>query len=217
MSDHVQFQKSETIRNQVISIIRQRNPIQHNITMKKILFAVMMLSAGFSNAQTKFFTKKGKITFDATTPNSPEQIRAKNENVISVIDLSSGAMQFMLSMTAFEFEKALMQEHFNENYVESEKFPKAEFKGNVTDYKSINLGKDGNYTVNVKGNLTMHGVTKEVTSTGTMTVKGGMLAAGKAEFKVHLPDYGIEIPSVVSDKLSKDAKIKVDLVYEPSK
>lgn len=175
------------------------------------------MSASISHAQTKFFTKKGKITFDATTANSPEQIRAKNENVISVVDLSSGAMQFMLSMTAFSFEKALMQEHFNENYVESEKFPKAEFKGNITDYKSINLGIDGNYTVNVKGNLTMHGVTKEVSTTGTMTVKGGTLAAGKAEFKVHLPDYGIEIPSVVSDKLSKDAKIKVDLVYEPSK
>ncbi|MFM8432567.1 MAG: YceI family protein [Bacteroidota bacterium] len=185
--------------------------------MKKILLAASLLTATFSNAQTKFFTKKGKITFDATTANSPEQIRAKNENVISVIDLSTGAMEFMLSMTAFEFEKALMQEHFNENYVESEKFPKANFKGSVTNYKDITLSKEGVYNVTVKGNLTMHGVTKEVSSNGTMTVKGGMLTAGKAEFKVNLPDYGIEIPSVVSDKLSKEAKIKVDLAFEPSK
>jgi polyisoprenoid-binding protein YceI len=181
------------------------------------VIAAFLLTATLSNAQTKFFTKKGKITFDATTADSPEQIRAKNENVISVIDLSSGAMEFMLSMTAFQFEKALMQEHFNENYVESEKFPKANFKGSVVNFKEVNLGKDGVYNATIKGNMTIHGVTKEVNATGKLTVKGGVLAAGNSEFKIHLPDYGIEIPNLVSDKLSKDAKIKVDLVYEATK
>ncbi|MFM7218021.1 MAG: YceI family protein [Bacteroidota bacterium] len=185
--------------------------------MKKILILFCALAVTGASAQSKFFTKKGKITFDATTPDSPEQIRAKNENVVSVIDLSSGAMEFMLSMTAFSFEKALMQEHFNENYVESEKFPKANFKGSIVNLKDVSLLKDANYPVNIKGNMTIHGVTKEVTATGTLTVKGGTLTAGKSEFKLHLPDYGIDIPNLVSDKLSKDAKIKVDLVYEPVK
>lgn len=183
--------------------------------MKKVLFAVVLLSSISAFGQTKYFTKKGKVSFDATAANSPEQIRATNDNAISVIDMSTGAMEFMVSMTAFNFEKALMQEHFNENYVESEKYPKANFKGSITNIKEVNLAKDGTYPVNVKGNMTLHGVTKEVTATGSLTTKGGAVVAGKSEFKVVFSDFNIEIPKVVSDKLASEGKIKVDVAYEP--
>jgi polyisoprenoid-binding protein YceI len=183
--------------------------------MKKILFAIVLLTAFAASGQTKFFTKKGKVSFDATAAKSPEQIRAINENAISVIDINSGAMEFMVSMTAFNFEKALMQEHFNENYVESEKYPKANFKGTVTNIKEVNLSKDGVYPVNVKGNMTLHGVTKEVTATGSLTTKGGSIVSGKSEFKILFSDFNIEIPKVVTDKLANEAKIKVDVNYEP--
>ncbi|HNP48051.1 MAG TPA: YceI family protein, partial [Bacteroidia bacterium] len=94
--------------------------------MKKVLILIaLIISAANTQAQTKFFTKAGKITFDATTPSSPDKIFGSNDKATSVIDASSGAMEFALLMKAFSFDKALMQEHFNENYVESDKYPKA--------------------------------------------------------------------------------------------
>ena len=132
--------------------------------MKKIiLIVVLFITATNIQAQTKFFTKAGKITFDATSPSSPDKIYGTNDKATSVIDAASGAMEFALLMKAFAFDKALMQEHFNENYVESDKFPKAVFKGSITNMKEVNLQKDGSYPIKVKGNLTMHGVTKEIT------------------------------------------------------
>ena len=185
--------------------------------MKKILFLVAVIATCTATAQSRYFTKTGKVTFDATTPTSPEKIRASNDNAVSVIDAGTGAMEFMISMTAFNFEKALMGEHFHENYVESEKYPKCNFKGTVTNIKEVDLNKDGNYPVNVKGMMTLHGVTKEVTATGTLTTKGGAITAGKSDFKIQLSDFNVTIPGVVTDKVSKDARIKVDVTYEPVK
>jgi polyisoprenoid-binding protein YceI len=183
--------------------------------MKKYILVAAIISSATAFGQGKYFTKKAKITFDATTATSPEKIRAVNENAISVIDVSNGAMEFMVSMTAFEFEKALMGEHFNENYVESDKFPKANFKGSVTNIKDVDLNKDGTYPVDVKGAITIHGVTKEVTAKGSLTSKAGAIVAGKSEFKILLSDFKIEIPSLVGDKVAKEAKIKVDSEYQP--
>lgn len=183
--------------------------------MKKFLFLIALLCSVSSFGQTRFFTKKAKVTFDATSPSSPEKIRGINENAVTVIDASTGAMEFMVSMTAFVFEKALMGEHFNENYVESEKFPKANFKGSITNMKEVDLGKNGNYPVDVKGSMTIHGVTKEVQAKGTITVMDGAIVAGKSEFKILLADYKVEIPGVVSDKIDKEAKIKIEANYEP--
>jgi polyisoprenoid-binding protein YceI len=184
---------------------------------KQFLLAFLLFATLKAGAQNKFFTKKGKITFDATTPTSPEKIRGKNENVVCVIDLSSGAMEFMLSMTAFDFEKALMGEHFNENYVESEKYPKANFKGSITDIKSVSLSKDGNQAVTVKGNLTLHGVTREVQAPGILTIQNHTLTGAKSELLISLSDFKIEVPSLVSDKLAKEAKVKVEVNLDPVK
>lgn len=184
--------------------------------MKKIaFFVVLVVIATTTFGQNKFLTKNGKIFFDCTTPSSPEKIQGTNDKTMSVIDASSGAIEFALLMKAFSFDKALMQEHFNENYVESDKFPKASFKGNISNMSTINLSKDGSYPATIKGNMTLHGVTKEITATGTINVKGGAITTAKSEFKLLLSDYGIDVPSVVSDKLAKEAKITVDLNYQP--
>src|SRR5437868_7178645 len=135
--------------------------------MKKIIAVCFVLSLSLIvNAQTRFITKNGKIFFSATS--SMEKIEAKNEKATSVLDVSTGALEFAVLMKAFTFEKALMQEHFNENYAESDKFPKATFKGNVVNIKSVDLNKNGTYNVKIKGIMTIHGESKEVATDGTL-------------------------------------------------
>ena len=184
--------------------------------MKKLLvmIAVSFVSASILFAQDKYFTKSGRINFVSKAP--MENIDGNHKSVTCVLDTKTGNMQFAVLMKGFEFEKALMQEHFNENYVESHKFPKAEFKGQVVNNADINYAKDGTYPAKVKGTLTMHGATRDVETTGNVVVKSGKLQAG-AEFTILLSDYRIEIPNVVKDNISNTVKIIVDCSLEPLK
>jgi hypothetical protein len=166
------------------------------------------------NAQEKYFTKSGQIIFSSKT--TLENIEAHNKSVTCVLDTKSGNLQFAVLMKGFEFEKALMQEHFNENYVESHKFPKAEFKGQIINSSEINYSKDGNYQARVKGKLTIHGETKEIETTGTVVVKGGKIKAD-AGFVVELVDYKIEVPKLVKDNISKSIHVTIDCTLEPLK
>jgi polyisoprenoid-binding protein YceI len=185
--------------------------------MKKFIttFLILIICCNV-NAQEKIFTKTGKIVFDATVPSSPEKIEGTNKTVTCVIDIKSGAIQFAVLMKGFLFERALMEEHFNENYVESSKFPKTEFKGAITNNATVNYTKDGVYNVKVKGKLTMHGETKEVETDGKISVKAGKIYAAAA-ISVLLEDYKITVPTLVADKVAKRATINVDCVLEPLK
>lgn len=181
--------------------------------MKKIIICIYLFAIAFAvTGQTRYFTKNGKIYFNATS--DLEKIEATNEKATSIVDASNGAMEFAVLMKGFTFERALMQEHFNENYVESDKYPKAVFKGNVTNFSTVDMKKDGTYPVKIKGMLTLHGESKEVLADGTITVKNGGIVAGKSEFNILLADYKIEIPSLVKDKVAKEVKIVVDVNYE---
>jgi polyisoprenoid-binding protein YceI len=184
--------------------------------LKKNLMAVLalVLTATAAQAQDKYFTKSGKIEFSSKAP--LEDIEAKNKTAMAVLDTKSGAIQFSVQMKGFEFEKALMQEHFNENYVESDKFPKAEFKGTITNNPEINYTKPGTYTAKVKGKMTLHGVTKDVETTGTIKVTGNNVDA-TSTFNLQLSDYNIKIPAVVKDKISNTVRITVDTKLEPFK
>src|SRR5204862_3743682 len=139
----------------------------------------------------------GTISFYATAP--IENISADNNQVMSTLDIQSGQLQFSVLIKAFHFKKSLMEEHFNDDYMESSKYPKATFKGNIQDPKP-DLSKDGNYNVTVTGDMTIHGITKNVSSPGTITVKD-RIATGKSTFKVTLADYKISIPKIVKDNI----------------
>lgn len=178
-----------------------------------ILLIAALSIASVSNAQ-KFFTKTGKITFDATAPKSPENIDAVNKNSICVIDAKTGEVQFSVLMKGFEFERALMMEHFNENYVESDKFNKTTFKGTITNNESINYAKDGIYPAKVKGKLEMHGQSKDLETEGKITVKAGKVQV-TANFNAQFDDFKIAIPQLVADKVAKFAKITVDCTLDP--
>lgn len=179
-----------------------------------IIALALVLTASVSFAQDKFYTKTGKITFYSKAP--LEDIEGKNKTVTAVLDSKSGAMQFAVQMKGFEFEKQLMQQHFNENYVESDKYPKAEFKGAITNNSDINYLKDGTYTAKIKGKLTIHGVTKDVETNGSLKINGGKIDASST-FNVLMSDYNIKIPSIVKDKVSNSIKIVVDCDLEPLK
>jgi polyisoprenoid-binding protein YceI len=175
---------------------------------------ILLYSSTFVLAQGRFFTRAGHISFLSSTP--IEDIKADNRQVASVIDFATGEMVFSVLMRSFEFPKALMQEHFNENYIESDKYPKSTFKGKITNAQSVDTKKDGMYKVNVEGYLTIHGVTKPVKTEGTLEVKEGRIL-GKSNFTVAVADYNIQIPKVVQDNIQKTIEIKVDMVYEPFK
>lgn len=179
-----------------------------------ILLLPLLLTVSVSFAQSKFYTKTGKISFFSKAP--LEEIEGKNKTVTAVVDSKTGAIQFAVQMKGFEFEKQLMQQHFNENYVESDKYPKAEFKGTISNNPSINYSKDGTYTAKVKGKLTIHGITKDVETTGTLKINGGKIDANST-FNVLMSDYNIKIPAVVKDKVSNNIKITVNCDLEPLK
>ena len=114
--------------------------------MKRLIFSVIILSLVTSVNAQKFMTKNGFISFYGHTP--MEDIKADNNQVASVLDISTGDLVFQVLIKSFHFDRALMEEHFNENYMESDKFPKASFKGKITNLQSVNFSKNGTYDVN---------------------------------------------------------------------
>lgn len=176
----------------------------------KIVFAILLFTIVSASglAQTRYFSKTGKITFYSRSP--MENIEAINNKVVSIWDVSTGQIEFSVLMKGFEFEKALMQEHFNENYVESDKFPKAIFKGALENSSALDLTIDRALTVKVNGNLTLHGVTRPVSSMAVITVKNKAMAAATS-FTIILADYKISIPALVADKVNKKITISVNV------
>jgi polyisoprenoid-binding protein YceI len=172
------------------------------------MLAIFQLSQG-----QKLITKTGHIWFYSKTP--LEEIEAHNRQVVSTFDPASGEIVFMMLVKSFEFKRALMQEHFNENYMESEKFPKASFKGKLTNPDKINFKKDGVYPAEVSGDMTIHNVTKPLSSKGTLEVKGGNVIA-KAKFLTTAHDWDIEIPNVVEDKIAKQIEVTIEATYTPN-
>jgi hypothetical protein len=185
-------------------------------TMKnKTLFTLcLILLFSVAQAQDKFYTKNAKINFYSET--SLEDIEAKNKSAVAVLDSKSGTIQFSVLIKGFEFKNEEMQDHFNDDYLESDKFPKSEFKGQIVNNASVNYKKHGTYNVQVKGMLTIHGVTKEVVSNGTVKVDNDGLKANST-FNIILADYGIKISKLVGDKIAKTIKITIDTKLDPLK
>jgi hypothetical protein len=179
-----------------------------------ILLTVGIICSMSGISQKRYFTKTGNVSFRAGT--SLEDIDGVNKSTTSVFDATTGQIEFALLVKGFEFNSALLMEHFNENYMESDKYPKSLFKGNIANIDKVNFQKDGVYPVTVKGTLEIHGVKKEIETTGEFKVSGGTIAAS-SEFSVVPEDYKISIPGVVRDKISKTAKIKINCSYSALK
>ena len=157
--------------------------------MKKTILALSIsaLFATSAMSQKVYATKTGQISFNATG-SCIDAIKAVNNQVDSKMVDKTGQIVFSVLIKSFKFANEKMEEHFNENYMESTKFPKADFKGYITNVSSINFTKDGSYPATAKGNLTIDGKTKEMTFNGTAIVEGGKLTI-KANFNVPLNDF----------------------------
>jgi polyisoprenoid-binding protein YceI len=143
-----------------------------------------------------------------------ETIKADNNQVVGVMDVATGEMVFQALIKSFHFDRALMEEHFNENYMESDKIPKATFKGKITNLSSVDFTKNGTYEITVEGDLTIHDVTNKISTKGTIeVVSGGLNASSK--FKIVPEDYKINIPGVVREKIDKNLEVTVLMKYTP--
>jgi hypothetical protein len=175
--------------------------------MKTNLLYILIAISLNSFAQTKMITKAGKITFEASVP-AFEEVKAKNESVTFVLNPTSGEIASLALIKGFRFKVALMEEHFNENYMESDSYPKATFKGKIENFevnKITSTAKD--YTI--KGSLEMHGKSKDITIKASIKKSGDGIEIN-ANFSVNTDDFGIDIPSVVSKKVSKKVAIKLE-------
>ena len=176
--------------------------------MKVLIFSFILFVTNTALGQQKLFTKNGSITFQSKTPS--HKFEALNTKVLSVWETSSGNIEFSLLIKGFQFEKALMQEHFNENYLESDKYPKATFKGVIENSKNISFKQDNVVNVNVKGLLTLHGVSRSISIPATIKIKNGEVSAA-TNFVIITEDYGIKIPAVVADNISKKINVQINI------
>lgn len=178
--------------------------------LKKISLLTLLLSSQLLIAQ-KHITREAYIRFFGTTP--MENIDAASKQASSVIDAENGNIVFQVLVNGFVFEKALMQEHFNENYAESETYPKAIFKGNIGDVSLLDLSKDATFETMVGGTMSFHGVDKEIAVPTTIIIKKGKVSM-QANFKMIPEDYNIKIPSAVRDKIAKEFDVEVKANYQ---
>jgi polyisoprenoid-binding protein YceI len=192
---------------------KNRTPNQSFKTMKKLLI-LSMLTVAVANQSfaQKYLSKAAQVSFFSKTP--MENIEAHNRQGTTVVDFEKNEMVFTVLMKSFEFDKALMQEHFNEKYVESAKYPKGTFKGKFTpkgrDRTSV---QDGEYPVTVEGTMEIKGKTNPVKADGLFTVKGGKLS-GTSKFDIVLADYDIKIPGAVKDNIAEKVQVTVKADYD---
>ena len=179
---------------------------------KLIALILLVVPNAVASAQILHTTKTGQISFFSETP--IRNIEAMNNEVVSMINTETGEIGFVVPVKSFRFEKSLMEEHFNENYMETAKYPKTTFQGKISNLNAIDFKKDGTYSATVDGKLSMHGVTKTISTVGKITVDKGKIVA-VASFTVKLEDYNVKRPTIVAAEIAESVEIKINCRYEP--
>lgn len=179
-----------------------------------IILTVFLSSFTLKNETGKYIAKNGKVTFFSHT--DMEDITAENNKVSSILDSKTGKLAIEILIKSFHFKKAMMEEHFNENYMESDKFSKSKFDGKIDNIADVDFSKNGTYNVTISGNLTIKDKTNKISTKGTLKVEGQKVG-GKAVFKILLSDYGISIPAMVKEKISNEIEITADIDYQSMK
>jgi hypothetical protein len=179
--------------------------------LKKFFVLIFVVASFGALAQGKFIAKNAYISFYSSTP--MEDILGESNEAVTILDSENGEVIFQAIMTTFHFKRALMEEHFNENYMESSKFPKTKFKGKIEGFTKEML-KAPVSNIKITGQFIVHGVEKTITVPGTLGIENGQLVA-TSKFKVTPEDYGIVIPSLVREKIGKEMDVTVKASYVP--
>ena len=181
--------------------------------MKILLLILCFVVSGIkSNSQIIYLAQGAKVSFFSSTP--IEDIDATSQSMTSVINISTNEIAFNIPIRTFQFKRALMREHFNEKYIESDKFPNATFKGKINE--PIDWTKDGSYDITATGILTLHGVDKQHTEKGKAVVKDGKINI-TSSFKAAVKDHNITIPKIVMTNIAEIVEVKLNADYIPYK
>jgi polyisoprenoid-binding protein YceI len=185
--------------------------------MKKLFIVIVavFLQINLLTAQDRYFTKTGYLSFLSET--LIENIFAETKEAVSFLDVKTGDVVFSATITSFQFKSKLMQEHFNENYMESGKFPKANFSGKLENFNSFDINSKTPQNFVVKGKMTIHGTDQEVTSNVTLTVTAPGKINGTSTFKLMPENFSIKIPSAMGVHIAKEVVVTVKADYEPYK
>ena len=177
--------------------------------MIKYFFRVLFLVVAFNAPAQKYVVENGVITFfsDAVI----EDIKAENIKMSSIFNIETSDIAFSIPIREFQFEKKLMQQHFNEKYMDSEKFPKGTFTGKI---EGFDKSASSIQPVTATGKLTIHGVTQPVTMQGTIEMKNSKVAM-KSRFIVKLADYKIDIPQLMWQNIAEQVEVTVEITYKP--
>lgn len=179
--------------------------------MGKLVKVLMLLFGCYCAAQPYFSTSSGKVEFNASTP--LETIFATNKDVKAILDVHKAEIAAVVQVKAFEFKRKLMQEHFNESYMESHTFPKAVFSGKIISFSTEGLKSTPKEYV-IQGNLSVHGVTKAIETKATIFSKGESIEV-LSTFYIKPEDYGIKVPKIMFNKIAEN--VKVTLAFQLKK
>lgn len=177
-----------------------------------IIFLGAMLVTSLSVEAQKYFTRDATVTFFSDAP--LEDIEAVNESGSVVLDTENGQIEFAVLIKSFRFEKAKMQEDFNKNFMESSEYPKAVFDGQISDWESVNAEPGSTAEVNVKGNITMHGITNPLETSATLKFGETQIEA-HSTFLLAVADFDIKVPSVVRKKIAEVVEVTIDVTLTP--
>lgn len=181
-------------------------------TLRTITIIITLFSCTCTAIAQKYQLKASKTSFFSTTP--VEDIEAQTKETKGIMDATAKTFFFKIAITSFVFKSDLMRDHFNENYMESEKYPHSTFKGKIEG--TFDLTKEGISPVLAVGDLSIHGITKNVSIPSTITVKGGLTSID-SKFNVKLVDYNIKVPTVVFAKIAEVLEVKINAELEEIK
>lgn len=175
-------------------------------TLSQLIFIAILMVSTTVNAQ-KLIDKNGKINFEASEETF-EPVKAANTSVTAILNVETSEIAALALMKSFRFKNSLMEEHFNENYIESETYPKAKFRGKLLDFEYSSLG-DENTNVIVEGKIELRGKEKSIRTTLNVKKSNGSIIM-QGSFKVTPDDFDIEIPSIVKNKIAKEIIVSID-------
>jgi polyisoprenoid-binding protein YceI len=179
------------------------------MSLMKLLTVIVILGLVYPAKSQKFSVKSSEITFFSEAP--IENITASNHKISGLLDISNNELVFSVPIKDFEFEKSLMKDHFNEKYMETDKYPKAIFQGRIF---GLNVDSKERQDVSVIGKLTIHGVTHEIKVNGTIIFVSKVITA-ESKFKVRLEEYKIKIPQLLWNNIAEEVEVSINLIFIP--